>query len=67
MSIGSKTPERDDLWAKYDGLTPALAVELLVLAAKLECERDLARAELANARKDRDIWKRKAIGSEVET
>ena len=43
-SPSSLTPERDDLWAKHDGLTPALAAELLVLAAKMERERDMARA-----------------------
>ncbi len=30
------TPERDDLWASHDGLTPALAAQLLVLSANQE-------------------------------
>ena len=36
----SPYPERDALWAKHDGLTPALCAELLVLAGQLELERN---------------------------
>ena len=48
----SLMPERDALWAKHDGLTPALAAELLVLAGKLECERGEARKETIAALMD---------------
>lgn len=42
----SVMPERDDLWAKYDSLSPALCAEALVLAGKMEVERNRYRAAL---------------------
>ena len=37
----SLNPERDDLWAKHDGLTPACCAEMIALAGKLEQERNV--------------------------
>jgi hypothetical protein len=50
----SLMPERDALWAKHDGLTPALAAELLVLAGKLEQERNENARMLRIINEDRD-------------
>lgn len=41
MSEESLMPERDEIWAKHDGLTPALAAEMLAFAGKMEMERNL--------------------------
>ena len=46
MSEESLMPRRDALWAKHDGLTPALAAEMLVLAGELERELAEVRAQL---------------------
>jgi hypothetical protein len=42
ISEESLMPERDVLWAKHDGLTPALAAEMLAFAGKMEMERNEA-------------------------
>jgi hypothetical protein len=47
MSKESTNPERDELWARHDGLTPACCAEMIALAGKLERERDEARAALS--------------------
>jgi len=41
MSEESLMPERDAIWAKHDGLTPALAAEMLAFAGKMEMERNV--------------------------
>ena len=41
MSEESLNPERDELWAKHDGLTPACCAEMIVLAGKMEQERNV--------------------------
>lgn len=50
MSEESLMPERDEIWAKHDGLTPALAAEMLAFAGKMEMERNEARIQLASER-----------------
>jgi septal ring factor EnvC (AmiA/AmiB activator) len=42
MNDESLMPERDEIWAKHDGLTPALAAEMLAFAGKMEMERNKA-------------------------
>ena len=42
ISEESLMPERDDIWAKHDGLTPKLAAEMLAFAGKMEMERNEA-------------------------
>lgn len=51
MSDESPYPERDALWAKHDGLTPAFCAELLVLAGQLELERNTWKHEVQTLRK----------------
>jgi hypothetical protein len=46
----SLMPERDAIWAKHDGLTPALAAEMLAFAGRMEQERNEARSQLEMAR-----------------
>ncbi len=41
MSEESLMPERDELWAKHDGLTPKCCAEMIALAGKLEQERNV--------------------------
>lgn len=41
----STMPERDNLWAKHDGLTPRCCADMIALAGKLEIERNQARQE----------------------
>lgn len=50
MSAESLTPERDDLWAKHDGLTPRCCAQMIALAGKLEQERNEARRIAAGHR-----------------
>ena len=45
MSEESLMPERDAIWAKHDGLTPALAAEMLAFAGKMEMERNVWKHE----------------------
>lgn len=45
MSEESLMPERDEIWAKHDGLTPALAAEMLAFAGKMEMERNVWKQE----------------------
>jgi hypothetical protein len=52
ISEESLMPERDVLWAKHDGLTPALAAEMLAFAGKMEMERDNALADFRQADTD---------------
>lgn len=68
MSEESRTPVRDELWAKHDGLTPALAAELLVLAADLEKDRDEWKAESELRSKETEVWKYNAgvVAAELE-
>lgn len=51
MSEESLNPERDELWAKHDGLTPACCAEMIALAGKLEQERNVWRHEAEVVRK----------------
>jgi len=46
----SLMPERDAIWAKHDGLTPALAAEMLAFAGRMEQERNEARNQRDMAR-----------------
>jgi len=52
ISEKSLMPERDEIWAKHDGLTPALAAEMLAFAGKMEMERDNALADFRQADTD---------------
>lgn len=45
MNDESLMPERDGIWAKHDGLTPALAAEMLAFAGKMEMERNVWKHE----------------------
>lgn len=54
MSEESLNPERDELWAKHDGLTPACCAEMIVLAGKLEQERNVWKHEAEIVRKQLD-------------
>lgn len=45
MKEESLNPERDELWAKHDGLTPACCAEMIALAGKLEQERNVWKHE----------------------
>jgi hypothetical protein len=50
MSEKSPSPERDELWARHEGLTPACCAEMIALAGKLEQERDEARKATISAK-----------------
>lgn len=41
MNDESLMPERDEIWAKHDGLTPELAAEMLAFAGTMEMERNV--------------------------
>lgn len=47
----SLNPERDELWAKHDGLTPKCCAEMIALAGKLEQERNVWKHEAETVRK----------------
>lgn len=57
----SLMPERDALWAKHDGLTPAMAAEMLALAGKLEMDRNVWKHQAEVASAEREAENQKAI------
>jgi len=57
----SLNPERDDLWAKHDGLTPACCAEMLALAGKLEQERNVWKHETGIIREELEATRKEAI------
>jgi hypothetical protein len=53
----SLMPERDEIWAKHDGLTPALAAEMLVFAGKMEIDRNEWKEEAELRSKETEVFK----------
>lgn len=61
MSEESLNPERDELWAKHDGLTPACCAEMIALAGKLEQERNVWKHEAGIIREELEATRKEAI------
>lgn len=57
----SLNPERDELWAKHDGLTPTCCAEMIALAGKLEQERNVWKHEAETVRKQLESEHENAI------
>ena len=66
MSEESLNPERDELWAKHDGLTPACCAEMIALAGKLEQERNVWKHEAEVVRKQLESEHETAISLFIE-
>ena len=60
-SPSSLTPERDELWAKHDGLTPKCCAEMIALAGTLERERDCWRGKAVELHKEKEALECKVI------
>lgn len=66
MSEKSLMPERDEIWAKHDGLTPSLAAEMLAFAGKMEQERNVWKHEAEIVRKQLESEHETAISLFIE-
>jgi hypothetical protein len=62
----SLMPERDELWAKHDGLTPKCCAEMIALAGKLEQERNVWKHEAEVVRKQLESEHETAISLFIE-
>jgi hypothetical protein len=62
----SLNPERDELWAKHDGLTPKCCAEMIALAGKLEQERNVWKHEAEIVRKQLESEHETAISLFIE-